>query len=175
MGDRFLSSAGAGGNCARPMRLPDSSPVLDKNRAPMGPEILSSTGAGVWRKASMAFPDSSSVLDKFQSARKGVLTSWRDGLLRVSCTSAILFCTSATLSYTPVQQVLRSHAPRHPLHPLLATLGTFEISDPCSRHVDIALGNLCRNVEEDFLWYKFWRILPGIFLEDFSGHFFSQK
>ena len=67
MGDRFLSSAGAGGNCARPMRLPDPSPVLDKNRAPMGPEILSSTGAGVWRKAPMAFPDSSSVLDKSQS------------------------------------------------------------------------------------------------------------
>ena len=65
--DRYLSSAGAGGNCARPMRLPDPSPVLDKNRAPMGPEILSSTGAGVWRKAPMAFPDSSSVLDKCQS------------------------------------------------------------------------------------------------------------
>ena len=44
LGDRFLSSAGAGGNCARPMRLPDPSPVLDKNRAPMGPEIWSSTG-----------------------------------------------------------------------------------------------------------------------------------
>ena len=51
LGDRFLSSAGAGGNCARPMRLPDPSPVLDKNDAPMGPEFLSSTGAGVWRKA----------------------------------------------------------------------------------------------------------------------------
>ena len=50
------------------MRLPDPSPVLDKDRAPMGPEILSSTGAGVWRKAPMAFPDSSSVLHKFQSA-----------------------------------------------------------------------------------------------------------
>ena len=71
MGDRFLSSAGAGGNCARPMRLPDPSPVLDKNRAPMGPEILSSTGAGVWRKAPMTFSDSSSVLDKFQSAILG--------------------------------------------------------------------------------------------------------
>ena len=69
----FLSSAGAGGNCARPMRLPDSSPVLDKNRAPMGPEFLSSTGAGVWRQASMAFPDSSSVVDKFQSAMKVLL------------------------------------------------------------------------------------------------------
>ena len=44
VGDRFLSSAGAGGNCARPMRLPDPSPVLDKNRAPMSPEILSGTG-----------------------------------------------------------------------------------------------------------------------------------
>ena len=42
MGDQFVSSAGAGGNCARSMRLADPSPVLDKNRAPMGPEILSS-------------------------------------------------------------------------------------------------------------------------------------
>ena len=59
-----------GGDCARPMRLPDPSPVLDKNRAPMGSEILSSTGAGVWRKAPMAFPDSSPALDKFQSECK---------------------------------------------------------------------------------------------------------
>ena len=29
LGDLFLSSAGAGGNCARPMRLPHPSPVLD--------------------------------------------------------------------------------------------------------------------------------------------------
>ena len=73
MGDRFLSSAGTNGeNCALPMRLPDHSPALDKNRAPMGPESLSSTGAGVWRKAPMAFPDSSSVLDKFQSARRAL-------------------------------------------------------------------------------------------------------
>ena len=40
MGDRFLSSGGAGGNCARHMNLPDPSPALDKNCAPMGPEIL---------------------------------------------------------------------------------------------------------------------------------------
>ena len=51
------------------MRFPDHSPVLDKNRAPIGPEILSSTGAGAWRKAPIAFPDSSPVLDKFQSGR----------------------------------------------------------------------------------------------------------
>ena len=68
VGDRFLSSAGTGGNCALSMRLRDPSPVLDKNRAPIGPEILSNTGAGVWRKAPMAFLSSSSVLDKFQSA-----------------------------------------------------------------------------------------------------------
>ena len=68
MGDRLLSSAGTGSNCALSIRFPDPSPVLDKNRAPMGPEILSSTGAGVCRKAPKAFPDSSSVLDKFQSA-----------------------------------------------------------------------------------------------------------
>ena len=58
-----------GGTCARPMRLPDPSPVLDKSHAPMGPEILFSAGAGVWRKAPKAFPHSSSVLDKFQSAK----------------------------------------------------------------------------------------------------------
>ena len=33
---------------------------------------------------------------------------------------------------------------------------------------------LCRNVS-GILLYKFWRIFPGIFLEDFSGHFFPQK
>ena len=45
VGDRFLSSAGAGKTCALSMRVPNPSPVLDKNRAPMGPEILSNTGA----------------------------------------------------------------------------------------------------------------------------------
>ena len=54
MGDRFLSSAGTGKNVALSMRLPDPSPVLDKNPAPMVPEILSSTGNGVWRKAPKA-------------------------------------------------------------------------------------------------------------------------
>ena len=34
---------------------------------------------------------------------------------------------------------------------------------------------LCRNVSGGFLLYKFWRILPGIFLEDFSGPFFPRK
>ena len=68
LGDRFLSSASTGKNCALSMKFPDRNPVLDKNRAPMGPEILSNTGAGVWRKAPIAFPRSSSVLDKFQSA-----------------------------------------------------------------------------------------------------------
>ena len=66
MGGQFLSSAGTGKTLS--MRFPDRSPVLDKNRATMGPEILSSTGAGVWRKAPMAVPDSRSVLHKFQSA-----------------------------------------------------------------------------------------------------------
>ena len=46
MGGRLLSSAGAGGSCARPMRLPDPSPVLDKNSAPMAPGILSVLGLG---------------------------------------------------------------------------------------------------------------------------------
>ena len=50
------------------MRLPDPSPVLDKNRAPMGPEILSSTGAGVWRKAPMHFQTPVLYWIDFQSA-----------------------------------------------------------------------------------------------------------
>ena len=68
LGDRFLSSAGTGKHCALSMKAPNPSPVLDKNRAPIGPQILSSTGAGVWRKAPKGFRDSSSVLEKFQSA-----------------------------------------------------------------------------------------------------------
>ena len=61
------------------MRFPDRSPVLDKNRAPMGPETLSSTGAGAWRKAPTAFPDSSSVLDKFQSANIAFVSGLQKG------------------------------------------------------------------------------------------------
>ena len=36
MGDRFLSSAGTGRKFALFMRVPDPSPVLDKNPAPHG-------------------------------------------------------------------------------------------------------------------------------------------
>ena len=36
MGDRSLSSAGAGRNCALPMRLPNLNPALDKSCAHMG-------------------------------------------------------------------------------------------------------------------------------------------
>ena len=39
---------------------------------------------------------------------------------------------------------------------------------------NVALGNLQKCVG-GFLLYKFWRILPGIFLEDFSGHFLPTK
>ena len=39
---------------------------------------------------------------------------------------------------------------------------------------NVALGNLQKCVG-GFLLYKFWRIFPGIFLEDFSGHFFPTK
>ena len=50
LGDRFLSSASTGKSCALAMRVPNPSPVLDKNPAPMGPEISSSTGPEVYRK-----------------------------------------------------------------------------------------------------------------------------
>ena len=78
-----------GGTCARPMRLPDPSPALDKNRAPMAPEILSSTGAGVWRKAPMAFPDSSSVLD-LQSATVGTSQGLNEESFAVRCAALTL-------------------------------------------------------------------------------------
>ena len=45
-GNRFLSSAGTGKHCAFSMRLPSPSPVLDKNRAPMGPEIFYPVAGG---------------------------------------------------------------------------------------------------------------------------------
>ena len=80
------------------MRLPDPSPVLDKNRAPMGPEILSSTGAGVWRKAPMAIPDPSSVQDEFQSARCAKKLSDAAFLLTVGSflLTVELFCLQLT-------------------------------------------------------------------------------
>ena len=65
----MLVLAGTGKKCTLSMRVPNPSPVLDKNRAPTGPEMLSSTWAGVWRRAPKAFPDSSSVLEKLQSAK----------------------------------------------------------------------------------------------------------
>ena len=64
---------------------------------------------------------------------KGVLASWREGLPRVSCTRATLFCTSATLFRTSATG-LGPHTPKHLLHPLLTTLGNFEVSGICSRH-----------------------------------------
>ena len=47
--DWFLSSVGTGRNCALPMKLPNLSPVLHENCAPMGdqgPEILSNAVSG---------------------------------------------------------------------------------------------------------------------------------
>ena len=39
----------------------------------------------------------------------------------------------------------------------------------------INLGPAPAEMCQGFLLYKLWRILPGIFLEDFSGHFFPHK
>ena len=80
MGDRLFSSAGTERTCTFPMRLPDPSPILDKNCVPMGPEFLSNTGGGLWRKVHTAFPDSNSVMDKIQSAINPIS---RNGLTRL--------------------------------------------------------------------------------------------
>ena len=46
------------------MRVPNPSPTLDENCAPMGPDMLSSAGIGIRRNHSGAIPNSNSVLDK---------------------------------------------------------------------------------------------------------------
>ena len=38
------------------------------------------------------------------------------------------------LSLAPVQEDFGALGPKHLLHPLLSTLGTFEVSGPCSKH-----------------------------------------
>ena len=63
-----------------------------------------------------------------------VLSPARNGLPRVSCTIATLFCTSATL-FCASEAGLWPTCTKHLLHPLLTTLGNFEISGPCSRHL----------------------------------------
>ena len=57
-------------------------------------------------------------------------------------------------------------------HPHTASLKTRVVT----RAGDLSLPRpICRNVLEDFCCKNIWRIFPGIFLEDFSGHFFPQK
>ena len=43
------------------------------------------------------------------------------------------------------------------------------------RHIRILAPANLQKCVGGVLLYKIWRILPGIFLEDFSGHFFPQK
>ena len=51
------------------MRLPNTSPILDDNRAPMDPDNLSSTRAGVWKRPPRHFQTPVLYsLDGFQSA-----------------------------------------------------------------------------------------------------------
>ena len=105
-------------------KVPNPSPALDKNCAPMGPEFLPSTGAGVWRKAPKAFPDSSSVLDKFQSASKDEIESpppsvpWPEVLYE----PRLLF---ATLIASHLRWAIGALGPRLGAPPLLET------SSPC--------------------------------------------
>ena len=66
----LLSSAGAGRNCARPVRLPDHSPALSKIVHPWVQKFYPVLGLGSGEKHLWHFHLSSSVLDKFQSAKK---------------------------------------------------------------------------------------------------------
>ena len=55
------------------------------------------------------------------------------GLPRVFCTTQTLFAP-VQLSFAPVQEDFGAMGPKDLLHPLLTTLGTFEVSGPCGRH-----------------------------------------
>ena len=51
----------------------------------------------------------------------------------------------------------------------------FQVSSGNLQQFQAFLGLVPAEMCRGFLLYRFWRILPGIFLEDFSGHFFPQK
>ena len=71
---------------------------------------------------------------------KGGLDPGSKGLPIVFCTTQTLFCTGATLFCTSARG-LCSLSPKDLLHPLLTTLVTFEVSDPCSRHSGVVTLN----------------------------------
>ena len=77
MGDRFLSSAGAGGSCARPMRLPDPSPVLDKIMHPWVQKFYPVLGLGSGEKLLWHFQTPVLYWINFG------LRFWRSGMVRV--------------------------------------------------------------------------------------------
>ena len=62
------------------------------------------------------------------------MTSWSNGLPRVSCTSATLFCTNATLSCTNATGFWSTYTNR-PCAPSPNHLGNLEVLGPCSKHL----------------------------------------
>ena len=74
------------------------SPILDKNRGPMGPGILFSTGAGVWRKLPGAFQGSSAAPDKFRSVKMTLHSlGWVDGIPGSQTSSLSLYLSMESL------------------------------------------------------------------------------
>ena len=77
-------------------------------------------------------PETSKLSKVVRRGARGVLPGWRKGLPRVSCTSATCFAPMQP-SFAAMQQAFGPHTPNHLLHPLLKTLGNFDVSSPCTR------------------------------------------
>ena len=71
-----------------------------------------------------------------QVVKRGCKRSFGPKAPKSSCTGAEESCTCAKQGFGGAKRLLRdlcSLGPKHFLHPLLTTLGTFEVSGPCSR------------------------------------------
>ena len=67
-------------------------------------------------------------------------------------------------SLAPVQQGFGPHAPKHLMHPLLTTLGTLEVSDPCSRHSETQAWapKGSQNSAEPLAFWRSWTVLRNV-------------
>ena len=69
--------------------------------------------------------------------RRGCKRCFGPSAPKSSCTGARESCTGAKQGFGGAKdswETFAQRGPKHLLHPLLSTLGTFEVSGPCSRH-----------------------------------------
>ena len=93
------------------------------NRSESGP------GGRVWRGSG---PERGWWLGRLCSSSESLEV--RRGCKRCSPAGENQMLSRECLAPVPMQQAFGPHAPKHLLHPLLTSVGTFEVPDPCSRH-----------------------------------------